>query len=236
MLGSSWELAMQPACTLEFVHTYSLIHDDLPCMDDDDLRRGKPTLHKTFPEGHAVLTGDYLLTQAFALLSTSPGLLDTQRIKLTSILAQRSGSLGMIGGQVMDLTSEGKPIDFATLQQIHARKTAAMISASVEFGAIVANAPAEVVNKLQTYGNEIGLAFQIVDDILDVTADDEQLGKPAGSDIANDKITYVSLLGLESARKCAMNHCQSALSVLKEIDAKTDVLEFIAEKVINRTS
>src|ERR1700733_13555891 len=161
--------ALEPACAIELIHTYSLIHDDLPCMDNDDFRRGKPTLHKVFPEGHALLTGDFLLTFAFELLATAPKLSDKQKIKLIQTLAERSGSDGMIGGQALDIEAAEKEMDPNALSFIHQLKTGALITASIEFGGILGHADEAQMDILRQFGNAIGLAFQIIDDIQDIT-------------------------------------------------------------------
>ena len=181
------EAAFYPACALEIIHTYSLIHDDLPCMDDDDLRRGIPTVHKIYGEGHAVLTGDYLLTLAFEVLAKSPLLTAEQKIELITILSERAGGDGMVGGQVVDMLSEGKDIDLETLSFIHSHKTGALISASLEFGGVIANVCKEDKDLLKKIGYEIGLSFQIIDDILDVKGTEKEIGKPVHSDLANKK-------------------------------------------------
>lgn len=235
-LGGSLDAALSPACTLEMIHTYSLIHDDLPSMDDDDLRRGKPTLHKVYPEGQAILAGDFLLTYAFEVLAECPLLTAEQRVKLISVLAKRSGGKGMIAGQVMDLESEGKTINFKILKEIHCRKTAAMITASIEFGGIISHATSEQMQHLRKFGQDIGLAFQIVDDILDVTSSDIKLGKPAKSDITNNKATYVSTLGLDESKRCADNLYRSALESLEKLSLDTKWLASIAELIVCRKS
>ncbi len=165
--GVSSEKALVPACALELVHTYSLIHDDLPCMDDDDFRRGKPSLHKAYTEGHAVLTGDFFLTYAFQLLSESPHLSTEQRLALIRTLSLRAGAHGMIGGQVADIAERDNPVSWETLQYIHFNKTAALITAALEFGGIIAEASPQEMSLLQTIGNHLGLAFQALDDIKD---------------------------------------------------------------------
>lgn len=234
MLGGSPEAAMMPACALEMIHTYSLIHDDLPSMDNDDFRRGKPSLHRAYPEGHAVLTGDFLLTYAFEVLAKASHLSAEQRVRLIELISRRAGSDGMIGGQVMDLGSVGKSIDFDTLQLLHRLKTGALISASIECGAIVANAAEEHVNLLRRYGDQIGLAFQIVDDILDVTASEQKHGRKTASDIANNKTTYVSLLGLEKSKKMAQKISQDAIQTLQQLPYDVSLLADLAHKIVQR--
>ncbi|MFI0435197.1 MAG: polyprenyl synthetase family protein [Parachlamydiaceae bacterium] len=227
------DLALTPACTLELIHTYSMIHDDLPCMDNDDYRRGKLTLHKKYNEGYAVLTGDYLLTYAFEILATDPHLSTEKRLQLIQTLAQRSGSDGMIGGQVMDLRYEGKNIELEDLRLLHHNKTGALITAAVEFGGIVANATSVQMNQLRQFGQALGLAFQIVDDILDVTSSEAKHGKIVASDVVNHKSTYVSLLGIEQAKKCAEQMYHQALDSLKELPYDTSLLVGLADFGLN---
>lgn len=233
-LGGNAEAAMVPACALEMIHTYSLIHDDLPCMDDDDFRRGKPSLHKAYPEGHAVLTGDFLLTYAFEVLAKSQHLSADQRVKLIEILSNRAGGHGMIGGQVMDLEAEGKCIDMGTLRQLHRNKTGALLMASIEFGAVVGNATEKQMNVLQKFGEDIGLAFQIVDDILDVTDSEQKHGKKIASDVTNNKSTYVTLLGLKESQTMAKDLTHSATQRLKELSINTTILSGLAQLIVNR--
>lgn len=234
-LGCPEDKSLRAACSLELVHTYSLIHDDLPCMDDDDLRRGKPTLHKAYPESHAVLAGDYLLTRAFEILAADPSLSDGQKVKLIQILARNAGGDGMIGGQIIDIESENKQLSLESLQTMHRLKTGAMIAASLEFGGILANAGAKAMQALRAFGEEIGLAFQIVDDILDVTSTKESIGKTAASDIANFKATYVSILGLERAKAAAQSHYDAALDAIKELPLSAPILEALAKVCVYRS-
>jgi len=179
------------------IHAYSLIHDDLPCMDDDDLRRGIPTLHKVFSEGMALLAGDYLLTYAFEVLVNAPGLSSCQKLRLAQILSRAAGGEGMVGGQAIDIESQGKSIDERELDAMHRGKTGALIGASLLFGAVAANAEEELLPLLETIGSEIGLAFQFIDDFLDATATWELTGKNGKRDAALKKPTAVSLFGLE---------------------------------------
>lgn len=234
MLDGDLDLALSPACTLELVHTYSLIHDDLPCMDDDDYRRGKLTVHKKYSEGHAVLTGDYLLTYAFELLANHPRLSAETKIKLISTLAKSIGSHGMIGGQVMDVVFEGKKIPLEMLRQLHQNKTGALITASIEFGGILSNADPNQMKLLREFGKHIGLAFQVVDDILDVTATQAKHGRTISSDILNDKTTYVTLLGLEGAKKTAQDLYKSAIQTLEPFKLRSSPLLQIADYIIHR--
>lgn len=233
-LGGNESHALTPACALELIHTYSLIHDDLPCMDNDDFRRGKPTLHRVYPEGHAVLTGDYLLTHAFDVLCHSPGLNESQKLQLVATLAQSAGGEGMIAGQVLDISAEGKQIDLTTLQQIHLAKTAALLTAAITFGGVIANASMTQMESLKKFGHHIGLAFQIVDDILDVTACEQKHGR--SSDLNNNKTTYVSLLGLDHARDAASTLLEEAKYHLGQMDADTSRLVALAELIVHRSA
>ncbi len=199
--GAKVENALDPACALEMIHTYSLIHDDLPCMDDDDLRRGMPSLHKVYGEAIALLAGDYLLTYAFEVLSKAPQLSAEQKIALIQTLSQAGGSEGMIGGQAIDIEAEGTEIDQEMLMKMHEGKTAALLAAALVSGAIIANAKDEEQQKMHQVGLKIGLAYQILDDILDATKTTEELGKPAGSDAKKNKPTAVTIYGLDGARK-----------------------------------
>lgn len=232
--GCPEEKVIRPACALELVHTYSLIHDDLPCMDDDDLRRGKPTLHKVVSEAHAVLAGDFLLTFAFEVIADDPHLSESQKLKLISRLAKNAGAEGMIGGQVMDIEAEGKSIDLDTMRAIHRAKTGAIISASVEFGGIIAGVDEAILESLKAYGYEIGLAFQIIDDILDVTGTSESLGKTAASDIANNKATYVTLMGLNQAKAEANECVRRAKELVARLPLQNGSLQEIADLIVTR--
>lgn len=228
--------ALPSACAVECVHTYSLIHDDLPCMDDDDLRRGRPTSHKVFGEGVAVLAGDALLTVAFEILArTRP----TDRYGSADFvleLARVAGSRNLIGGQVADLEAEGKKSTAADLRFIHRGKTAAMITGSLKLGAMSANATPRVLAILEEFGDQLGLAFQIIDDILDVTQTSEQLGKSAGKDAAAGKTTYPAVLGLEASKREAARLTEKALETLSPIGSKSTILRALAEKLLARQS
>lgn len=225
------------ACSLECIHTYSLIHDDLPAMDNDDLRRGKPTNHKVFGEAEAILAGDGLLTFAFDLLSNtevSGPIKSDDRIRIIQIIAQAVGSLGMVGGQALDIESEGKSIPFETLQYLHSCKTGALITASVQTGAVIGQAKQGQLEALTVYGKAIGLAFQIVDDLLDVEGTEEELGKAVGADAALNKATYPSLFGVEETRKKAIAAVDNALAALEGFDEKADYLREIAKYIYYR--
>ena len=204
------------ACALELVHTYSLIHDDLPAMDDDDLRRGRPTSHKAFGEALAILAGDAMHTLAFELILTrTPD--PTRAAALAGLLAQASGHEGMVGGQVDDLAAEGADVDLARLESIHRRKTGALLAASVRGGAVAAGADPETVEDLTRYGTALGLAFQIADDVLDATSTAEVLGKTPGKDAADGKLTYVALEGVEAARARCDAEVATALEALARL-------------------
>ncbi len=222
------------ACTLELIHTYSLIHDDLPALDNDDLRRGRPTCHKVFGEAMAILAGDALLTLAFQVLAQLPGGAAIG-IRLVEELASASGTVGgMIGGQVHDLESEGQPPGAALLESIHRAKTGALIRASVRMGAIHAGADEEQLQALSRYGTHIGLAFQIVDDLLDVEASSEQLGKTAGKDAAQHKVTFPAVYGLERSREMAEQERLGAHLALKCLDDRAERLRELADLIVRR--
>lgn len=233
-LNGSADAALIPVCALEMVHTYSMIHDDLPCMDNDDFRRGKPTLHRVFPEGHALLAGDFLLTHAFGIIAHSTGLSAEQKVQLTTILASFSGGDGMIAGQIMDIEAEKKDISMDDLRLIHQCKTGALIEASTLFGAVMANADEEMQRILALFGKNIGLAFQIIDDILDVTSSTHKHGKGIASDIINGKKTYPSLLGIEKSQDMAHDLLNNALDNLKQLPFNTYLLSKLATFIVNR--
>ena len=222
------------ACAVELIHTYSLIHDDLPCMDDDDLRRGRPTSHKVFGEGVAVLAGDALLTRAFGLLAQ---VTPAKRYPLSLLLAETAdaaGSLQLIAGQIADLEAEGKKLSIRDVRFIHERKTAAMIVLSLRLGAMIAGASPGQLKALTDFGNSLGLAFQIQDDILDVTATSEQLGKSAGKDLKASKSTYPAVIGLEASRKEAVRLTKKAHDALRIFGAKSSRLTQMAEFLLGR--
>ena len=231
LCGGSETNAMPFACAVEMIHTYSLIHDDLPCMDNDDLRRGKPTNHKVFGEAAALLGGDGLLTLAFetALSEKAISLNGYEKCaKAALTLAKYAGAVGMIGGQIIDLESENKKISLETLQIMDKKKTGALIAAACVMGCISAGASEEQIQAAKDYAQNIGIAFQIVDDILDVTSDTETLGKPVGSDYENNKSTYVSLLGIDECRKISSELTQKAVEYLKKFDGDITELENFA--------
>lgn len=238
-VGGNAEAVMPAACAMEMIHTYSLIHDDLPAMDDDDFRRGRPTNHKVYGEAIAILAGDALLTQAFVLMSSSLSL-KTDPARMLAVIneiAGCAGSHGMVGGQVVDMESEGKQdIDLATVQYIHTHKTGALMKASVTSGAILGGADDEQLQALTRYGEAIGLAFQIADDILDIEGTTEEIGKDAGSDQARGKATYPAVMGLADAKRRATELVEMALAALERFDATADPLREIARYIIDRKS
>jgi len=231
--------SVQPvAVALEFIHTYSLIHDDLPAMDNDDFRRGKPTCHKIFGEAAAILAGDALLTLAFEVLAKSASTCGSPPpsvvLQVIQEVAQAAGTLGMIGGQVVDLESEGQPIAETTLEYIHRHKTGALIRASVRAGALFSGANSDDLADLTEYAEDFGLAFQIADDILDVVGDERKLGKPIGSDLRNEKSTFPSLYGLEQSRKIAQDSVTRAVARLVRFGGRARFLKELVEHVIER--
>ncbi|PKG37585.1 (2E,6E)-farnesyl diphosphate synthase [Psychromonas sp. Urea-02u-13] len=236
MLGSSLEKLDPLACAIECVHAYSLIHDDLPAMDDDALRRGQKTCHIQFDEATAILAGDALQTLAFDIISNPISHLSPKtQLKMVSVLAKASGEAGMCGGQSLDLEAENKQVDLPSLEKIHAAKTGALIKAAVTLGALSDETIApEHLQQLQHFSAAIGLAFQVQDDILDIISDTETLGKPQGSDIAHHKSTYPALLGLEQAIAKAHSLYQEALHALSQLPYNTQLLESFALYIIKR--
>jgi len=222
--------ALRAAAAIEMLHTFSLIHDDLPCMDDDDFRRGKPTAHKAFTEALAVLGGDALCILAFEVLAS------VGRIDIISEIAAALGTQGMIGGQVVDIESEGKPVDRATVEYIHRNKTAALIRASIRVGALLADAPADVLDKLSSYGNNVGLAFQVIDDILDEESTTETLGKDAGSDAEKGKATYPAVVGMDESKRFAQELIENAWRDVEFLGGKGKILKDLAEYIRVRIS
>ena len=238
-LGQDISTLDGPACAVELVHAYSLVHDDLPAMDNDDLRRGKPTCHKAFGEALAILAGDALQTLAFDILSQDPAMTATaaQRLAMVSALARASGSLGMAGGQTIDLLSVGSPLDLADLEDMHSHKTGALIRCSVNLAALNdSHCDPATRQRLDEYARYIGLAFQIRDDILDIEANTEVLGKPQGSDIARNKPTYPALLGLEGARSKAIDMHDQALDAIAPLGASAEPLRWISAYIVNRNN
>ena len=235
LVGGDASLAMPTAVALEMIHTMSLIHDDLPAMDNDDLRRGRPTNHKVYGDAMAILAGDALLSRAFEMVSLrSPGVPPERLLKVVAELSLVSGAPGLVGGQVVDLESEGREVDLETLEYIHLHKTAALLRACVVTGALIGGADDSQVEAMRIYANGIGLAFQIVDDILDVTASSEVLGKTAGKDLIADKTTYPKLLGLEPSRVRALELVSQAKSALDPWKSKAQPLLALADYVASR--
>jgi farnesyl diphosphate synthase len=222
------------AAAVEMIHAYSLVHDDLPCMDDDDLRRGRPTVHKAYDEATALLVGDALQTQAFATLAAAPALDVARRLSLVAELSQASGSRGMAGGQAIDLASVGVALSREALETMHRMKTGALLRASVRMGALCGELPASGMHDLDCYAEAIGLAFQVVDDILDVTADTATLGKTAGKDAAAAKPTYVSILGLDEARALAARLGAAAHGALAAFGGRATRLHELADLIVLR--
>jgi len=238
-VGGEVEGVLPIAAALECIHTYSLIHDDLPSMDDDDFRRGKPTCHKVYGEALAILAGDALLTLAFELLSQgaiAQGMDAARHSTLIQEIAKAAGSRGMVGGQSVDILSQGKVIDQETLLYLHTHKTGALIRASVIAGGLVAGASEEQIGALSRYGERIGLAFQIVDDLLDVTGTTEELGKPAKSDLRHGKATYPALLGKERSEREVERLTAEAKEALQPFGGRAWALHAIAEYLATRRS
>jgi geranylgeranyl diphosphate synthase type II len=233
-LGQAIEPVLPVACALEMIHTYSLIHDDLPAMDDDDLRRGRPTNHKVYGEALAILAGDSLLTTAFhTIVHHSKNGRSEATLKVLERIAEAAGATGMVGGQVQDLMSEGKKISAAELEHLHRHKTGALIQVSVEAGALMAGASPEDFQALSRYGEGIGLSFQIADDLLDIEGG-EEIGKDLGSDLKKDKATYPSIVGVEKSRTMAREITEKALQSLERFGPSADPLREIAKYVVYR--
>lgn len=236
LCGGEWEKALSYACGVEMIHAYSLIHDDLPCMDNDSLRRGKPACHIQFGEANALLAGDALLTLAFETLAKAelPAEANLEAIK---ILSQAAGAYGMVGGQVIDLESEGRRIDLDTLRELQRLKTGKLIKAAAQLGCVAAGASAIQMEKAVRYAESIGLSFQIIDDILDAVGDELQLGKPVGSDERNHKTTYVTLFGAEKAADLAKEVTEQGVSALSGFtgrDANMAFLQMLAGSLLHR--
>ncbi|MBC3806909.1 polyprenyl synthetase family protein [Undibacterium seohonense] len=234
LFSAPGELLSRAACAVEMIHAYSLVHDDMPCMDDDALRRGKPTVHKKYDEATALLVGDALQAQAFLVLAEASACAD-HKLPMLQLLAQASGSLGMCGGQAIDLASVGVALSLPELEQMHRLKTGALLRASVLLGAMSGkHLEANEVAALDQYSRAIGLAFQVVDDVLDATADSATLGKTAGKDAADNKPTYVSLLGLEASRQLADQLCRDAHQALTIFGESAQHLRDLADLIVQR--
>lgn len=235
-VGGDAEKVLPVACALELIHTYSLIHDDLPVMDDDDMRRGKPTSHKVFGDALALLAGDGLLTEAFHLMTrTDTSDLDPMAlIRVMALIGEAAGYLGMVGGQVVDMQSEGKEVDLPLVEFLHTRKTGALITAAVSSGTILGGGDEDQVKAITRYGRKIGLAFQIADDILDIEGDSRELGKAVGVDAEKKKITYPSVLGLARSKEVQREMVDEAIQCLRPFDHRADPLREIAVYIIER--
>jgi len=238
-LGASATGLVPIAASLELIHTYSLIHDDLPAMDNDDLRRGRPTCHKVYGDAIAILAGDGLLNLAFEVLSDAKRTKTVPAPRLLMIIAEiarAAGVFGMVGGQVVDMESEGKDVDFPTLEYIHTHKTGALLRASVRVGAIYGRASEKRLRALTRYGEYVGLAFQIADDILDLTGTEDEIGKDVGSDLKKGKKTFPAFYGLEESRRRAREVSDRAVQSLKEFDRKADPLRELARYIVTRVN
>ena len=234
LFGGDEKTASAPACAIEMIHTFSLIHDDLPCMDDDDLRRGKPSCHKKYGEACAVLAGDALSIRAFQIIADAPELSSDVKAKLISELAFSSGAEGMIGGQIIDIENEEREnVDEKNLREMYALKTGMLIKTACVMGCITAGASEKQIESAKEYAHCLGLAFQIIDDILDVTADEDKLGKPTGSDEAENKTTFVNLFGIENARKEAQLLTEKALDILDGFE-NSEFLKGLTKYLLNR--
>ena len=235
-VGGNEAAALRAACAAELIHAYSLVHDDMPCMDDDVLRRGKPTVHVRFGQAQALLAGDALQALAFELLvPDDPAIPATMQAQLCRLLARAAGHEGMAGGQAIDLASVGRALDESELQHMHRLKTGALLQGSVMMGAACGQPPAQAIEALRRYGAAMGLAFQVVDDILDVTADSQTLGKTAGKDLQDDKPTYISVLGLERSRAHARELLAQALQALDQSGLQeVRALRALARMVVER--
>ncbi|MFP4616496.1 MAG: polyprenyl synthetase family protein, partial [Thiohalorhabdus sp.] len=233
-VGGDADPALAPAAAVECIHAYSLVHDDLPALDNDDLRRGQPTTHKAFDEATAVLVGDALQTLAFQAIADAGGLDVPTRLEMTRRLAHAAGHAGMVGGQALDLAQEDRAIGLEDLQRIHRLKTGALLRTSVELGALAGAADRETVDALGAYGRHIGLAFQITDDVLDVEGDTAALGKTAGADAEHRKATYPALLGLEESKRLARAEIERALEWLTPFGEAAEPLRALARYIIDR--
>ena len=233
-VGKDGAAFLTTGCAIEMIHTYSLIHDDLPAMDNDDYRRGKPTNHKVFGDGIAVLAGDALLTLAFEVMLRQEGAAPETLVTVVSEMSRAAGPYGMVGGQVLDLEGEGRRLDLAALRKIHMGKTGALFCAAIRSGAILAGAKEEELAALTLYAERFGLAFQITDDILDVTGDEAAIGKPVGSDVRNEKATYVTLTSLEEAKKLAEDAVNEAVAALDIFGERAAFLRDLALFLLGR--
>ncbi|MGG0527995.1 polyprenyl synthetase family protein [Bacillus pumilus] len=234
--GKNEEDGIPVGCAVEMIHTYSLIHDDLPCMDDDDLRRGKPTNHKVYGEATAVLAGDALLTESFRLITSqlSSGVSADKKLRIVDELVKSAGALGMVGGQFDDMEAEQKQVSLAELESIHARKTGKLLTFSVAVGAMLAGASDDDIEKLREFSYHIGIAFQIRDDILDLEGSEEKIGKRVGSDTANEKSTYPSLLTLSGAKEKLHEHITRAKEIVSNLQLEQQLLHDLCDLIASR--
>jgi geranylgeranyl diphosphate synthase type II len=232
--SAEYKSRLDCACALEILHTYSLIHDDLPCMDNDDLRRGKPTLHKVVPEWHALLTGDYLLTFAFAVLANCTQIEPVERLNLIQILAQQAGSDGLIGGQMIDLLYTASSMDISVLKEMHLKKTASLFVVALTWGALVGKAPKNDMATLKEIGLTLGFLFQLQDDLLDYTSTTQALGKSILSDADKDKATAFSSMGLENTQKELVHQEQTLLSLLSSLSRPVPYIQSLMQKILQR--
>ncbi len=236
-LGGARDTLLHLGAAVEMMHTYSLIHDDLPALDNDDLRRGRPTCHKVFGDAIAILAGDALMTRSYQVLSELPQVSDATRLAILREIAYATGTVeGMIGGQVVDLESEGKPISAAVLEYIHRSKTGALLTACTRCGALAAGANSAQLHALTEFGRKIGLAFQIIDDILDMTTSSDKLGKTAGKDQKVKKATYPALYGIEASRHKAQELIHGALEEIRDLGSRAELLRELAQFVCSRTT
>lgn len=233
LFGGDDDCAYNFACAIEMIHTYSLIHDDLPCMDDDDMRRGKPACHKEFGEDIALLAGDALLTDAFGVASKTLGIDHERIVRAISYLSAAAGTSGMVGGQVIDLKNEDRE-DYNLIYQMYSLKTSGLIKAAAVCGAILAGADDEQINLCEKYGENVGIAFQIIDDFLDLNSNEEDLGKPTGSDEKNDKKTLIKVLGEDKARELAENLTAEAETILDMINPECETLKSLTQYLLRR--
>lgn len=232
--GANIESCLDPACSIELLHNYSLIHDDLPCMDDDALRRGRPTIHCKYDEATAVLVGDFFLTYSFEILTMVLQLSDSQKLRLIQSLSRRAGGCGMVAGQFIDLQNEGKFLEEESLKAMHEKKTAELIVTALEFAGIIANVSSDQIDVLQELGYKLGYAYQIMDDILDVTESSETLGKPAQSDVKNDKATIIRLFGLDAAREKLESLIKEVTSLIDSTFAHPSMMHLFVQKMLRR--
>lgn len=235
-VGALESNVMPAACALEMIHTYSLIHDDLPAMDDDNYRRGKPTNHKVFGEGVAILAGDLLLTYAFELMASAAPSVEnpTMLLNVMRIIAEAAGFRGMIGGQMIDLECENRKVDLSTVEEMHRKKTGALLTASVKVGALLGGADGDELKRFEDYGYHFGLAFQITDDLLDIVGNFKEMGKKPGSDLEKNKMTYPALLGVDGSREAAEMHVKKAVEAISPYGDTAEPLKAIAEYLLQR--